>query len=273
MFWGKVLGAVAGFLFARIPGAIIGVLIGHWFDRGVAQDFSQRGAFGRYLFGTNRAVGDASFIYTLFAVLGHLAKAKGRVTEQDIAHASALMDRFYLQNDARREAQSAFREGKQPTFPLEQTLCDFKAAFYGNIEVLELFIEQLIRMALVDGKLDKTEYQVLLAAAKALGFNKFQLDQALMMQKAGFRFRRSQQQRYQQKSQHNDLDDAYQILGAHASDSDAEIKKTYRKLMSRHHPDKLAGQGVPEQVMKEAQQRTQEIQAAYETIKKHRGMR
>ncbi|HAD47251.1 MAG TPA: molecular chaperone DjlA, partial [Idiomarina sp.] len=63
------------------------------------------------------------------------------------------------------------------------------------------------------------------------------------------------------------------ILGVKESQSDAEIKKAYRKLMARHHPDKLASKGLPEEVMKEAQARAQDIQAAYDTIKQKRGMR
>jgi len=63
------------------------------------------------------------------------------------------------------------------------------------------------------------------------------------------------------------------VLGVTAQNSNAEIKKAYRKLMARHHPDKLASKGLPEEVMKQAQQRAQDIQAAYEKIKEKRGIR
>lgn len=276
MVWGKVIGALAGYLFLRIPGAVIGALIGHWFDRGMAQDFSRKGGFGQFLFGADKAVADANFLYTLFAVMGHLAKAKGRITEQDIAQASAVMTRLRLAGDAKEEAQNAFREGKQPTFPLTQVMKEFRDAFYGNKDVMQLFMEQLIALALNDGVLEKSEHEVLITVAKSLGFSRFQLDQWLMMQKAAFRFHQRQQQgqqRQQARTQQEDLQDAYQILGVEKQQSDAEIKKAYRKLMARHHPDKLASKGLPEEVMKEAQQRARDIQSAYETIKQARGMR
>jgi len=52
--------------------------------------------------------------------------------------------------------------------------------------------------------------------------------------------------------------------------SDQEIKRAYRKLMSQYHPDKLIGQGVPEDMIKVATEQAQEIQVAYDLIKKHR---
>lgn len=275
MIWGKVIGAVAGYLFLKIPGAVIGAFIGHWFDRGMAQDFNRKGGFGQFLFGADKAVADATFLYTLFAVMGHLAKAKGRVTDQDIAQVTELMDRLRLSGDARSEAQSAFREGKQPDFPLEKEVNAFREAFYGNRNVLQLFMEQLMALALNDGVLDKAEHEVLVTVGKNLGFTRFQIDQWLTMQKATFRFhqRHQQSQGQQQRNSADDIKDAYQVLGVTEQQSDAEIKKAYRKLMARHHPDKLASKGLPDEVMQEAQERARDIQAAYDTIKNKRDMR
>lgn len=276
MVWGKVVGALAGFAFMKWPGAILGVLIGHWFDRGMAQDFSKKGAWGRFLYGAEQAAGDANFIYTLFAVMGHVAKAKGQVTSSDIAQAQELMRRLNLGSDATREAQEAFREGKEPTFPLQQVMKDFSASFYGNRDVLQLFMEQLIGLALNDGILEKSEHEVLVNVAKSLGFTRFQLDQWLMMEKAAFRFHQHRRQQHQQQrktTSQDEINNAYEVLGVTAQNSNAEIKKAYRKLMARHHPDKLASKGLPEEVMKQAQQRAQDIQAAYEKIKEKRDIR
>ena len=64
--------------------------------------------------------------------------------------------------------------------------------------------------------------------------------------------------------------DYYDLLGT-ARDADAStIKKAYRKLMSEFHPDKLMGQGVPEDMVKVATERSQEIQAAHDLIKRDR---
>jgi len=53
--------------------------------------------------------------------------------------------------------------------------------------------------------------------------------------------------------------------------SDAEVKKAYRRLMSQNHPDKLVARGLPEEMMKVATEKTQEIKAAYEQVKAARG--
>ena len=56
-----------------------------------------------------------------------------------------------------------------------------------------------------------------------------------------------------------------------ASVSDAELKKTYRRLMSQHHPDKLVAKGLPDEMVQDATEKTQQIKAAYEMIRKTRG--
>ena len=66
------------------------------------------------------------------------------------------------------------------------------------------------------------------------------------------------------------IDDAYATLGVEPEASDAEVKKAYRRLMSRHHPDKLASRGMPESMRPVAEERTREIRRAYDAIKKHR---
>ncbi len=69
------------------------------------------------------------------------------------------------------------------------------------------------------------------------------------------------------------LQDAYAALGLKESATDSEVKKTYRRLMSENHPDKLMAKGVPDEMLKMATERSQEISTAYEVIKDSRGMR
>ncbi|MGL4506273.1 MAG: DnaJ domain-containing protein, partial [Aeromonas sobria] len=69
------------------------------------------------------------------------------------------------------------------------------------------------------------------------------------------------------------LKDAYQLLGVSESDSDQDIKRAYRKEMSKHHPDKLAAKGLPPEMMEMAKEKTQEIQQAWEWIREARGIR
>ena len=73
-----------------------------------------------------------------------------------------------------------------------------------------------------------------------------------------------------QASSADAIKEAYDALGVEASCSETELKRAYRKLMSQYHPDKLAGQGVPDEMIKVATERAQEVQAAYDTVKKAR---
>ena len=66
------------------------------------------------------------------------------------------------------------------------------------------------------------------------------------------------------------LQDAYHLLGVGDTVSDSELKKIYRRLMSQHHPDKLVSKGLPEQMIRDATEKTQQIKAAYELIRNSR---
>jgi DnaJ like chaperone protein len=68
------------------------------------------------------------------------------------------------------------------------------------------------------------------------------------------------------------LADAYAALGVTPEASPAEIKRAYRKLISQNHPDKLAARGLPESMRAVAEERSREINAAYDLIKDARGM-
>jgi len=66
------------------------------------------------------------------------------------------------------------------------------------------------------------------------------------------------------------VQNAYGVLGVSSSATDAEVKKAYRKLMSEHHPDKLVSKGLPEEMMQIAKEKAQEIQTAYDVVRKAR---
>jgi DnaJ like chaperone protein len=61
------------------------------------------------------------------------------------------------------------------------------------------------------------------------------------------------------------------VLGVAAGATDAEVKTAYRRLMNQHHPDKLVAKGLPEEMVALATEKTQEIKAAYDTVKAARG--
>jgi DnaJ like chaperone protein len=276
--WGKILGFIFGFMFLKIPGAILGLIVGHLFDKGYSQDFSQLGGFGRFFTDQGDLKRQAIFFHSLFASLGHLAKADGVVTQSEIAVATRLMDDMQLQGQARKEAQEAFREGKSADYPIADTLKSFYESCHGRRDILQVFLEILIQAAFADGRLSKEEYVVLEKVARPLGFRRSDLDYLVQMFEAEIRFRSGGQSRQsgragstQNTTSQPSVDDAYAILGVTASDDEKTIKRAYRKRMAEHHPDKLAAKGLPQQALDMAKAKTQDVQAAYELIKKARG--
>ena len=263
--WGKLLGLVFGFMFLKIPGAILGVIIGHYFDRAYSQNFSQLGGFARLFANPESFQQNAVFFNVLFALLGHIAKADGRVTADEIAVATHLMDELGLKSDARREAQNAFREGKAEDYPVENGLNELMEACHGRRDLLQIFLEILVQAALSDGRLTSPELNVLKKVAKQLRFSPADLDYFISSYQAQQRFRQSGQ--YRGAPSQTSIEDAYKILGVSPNDDEKTVKRAYKKRMSEHHPDKLAAKGLPEAAMEIAKQKTQSIQAAYTLIR------
>ncbi len=283
--YGKIVGALIGLAVLKLPGLILGLLIGYLFDKIYAQEFSNKGGFARFFSSQTSLQQQAIFFHALFSSLGHISKADGQVTQEEIAVATALMDNMQLSDGARKEAQQAFREGKEKDFPLEQMLSEFKAHCHSRRDVLQVFLEILISAACADGKITQQELLVLEKIAKSLGFQQKDLHFLISTYEAEQRFRssfhqqsaggsrsRQRQQQYQKYSSANSLQDAYKILGANESDDDKAIKRAYKKQMSLHHPDKLSAKGLPDQAIELAKNKTQDIQAAYELVKEKRGM-
>ncbi len=272
--WGKILGAFFGFLLGGPFGLLLGLFLGHKFDKARGSVFS-----GGFNSSGSQQERQAAIFHAAFAVMGHVAKAKGKVTQDEIRVASAIMDRMGLRGEARRQAQDAFREGKEHDFPLDDELYNVRRLCAGRPDLLQFFLEMQITAAFADGNLHPAEREILHRIAAALGFSSAQLEQRLRMQEAAFRFSQGGGGQYQQQGQwqaapsRDQLADAYQVLGIEETASAQEVKRAYRKLMSEHHPDKLVAKGLPPEMMEVAKQKTQEIQSAYELIRKEKGIK
>jgi DnaJ like chaperone protein len=115
------------------------------------------------------------------------------------------------------------------------------------------------------------EQRVLRRISEHLGFSLRQFQQLEAMVRAQRAFHAGGDRYQAAQPQRDLLAEAYAVLGVAASASNDEVKKAYRRLMNQHHPDKLVAKGMPEEMIKLATEKTQEIKAAYETIKKARG--
>lgn len=278
-FIGKIIGFFLGYkLLGGFFGGLLGVIIGHFVDK----KLYELGSVASSIFRNKPLTRQSLFMQTTFAVMGHISKAKGRVTENDIQLARNLMLRMKLDEALQKLAQNAFTLGKEESFPLRQAISEFREACGQRADLLRFFVEVQMQAALHDGQLDSKEQQILLTIAEILGMSRLQFEQMLAMLAAAQRFRfgfyhyqqqggYQQQGNYQQSYSGASLNDAYSVLGVSANDDQNTVKRAYRKLMNEHHPDKLVAKGLPPEMMDVAKEKAQQIQAAYDLICKQKG--
>lgn len=257
---GKIIGAFIG-LFAGGPfGLVLGFLVGNAFDQMYARQESPSG---------QRGASQNAFFRVTFLLMGQLAKSDGRVSESEIEQARFIMDQMGLNEKQRLEAIEYFNEGKSPHLDLQKELQHFMRAVGHRGSLIQMFLEILLSMAYADGQLSLQEKYLLDRVCRTLGIS------ALQFELIHTRVRASQEQfrgrfNEQFRHSHDEVKIAYGVLGVKEDATDAELKTAYRKLMSQHHPDKLVAKGLPEEMMRLAKEKTQEIQTAYDKIKKAR---
>ena len=184
-------------------------------------------------------------------------------------HTERIISQMGLNHDQRKEAIALFRQGAAPEFQLEPALARFVEVCGSVKQLQQTLLLYLISLAMADHKVDESEMRVLHRIAALLGYGTAQVEQLLRMAQAQEQFHNQQNGGFAPQAG-TTLDDAYAALGVGRNASDKEVKHAYRKLMSENHPDKLIAQGVPEDMVKLATEKSQEIQAAYEMVKKSR---
>ena len=258
MWQGKLIGALIGFWIDRIPGAIIGAFIGHLFDAGRVQRAGS----------ANTADVQQAFFRATFQVMGHVAKADGHVSPQEIQAARAVMAQFRLPEPDVRRAIDLFTEGKAADFPLQNTLAALARLLANRLDLRLMFVQIQLQTCYLGGSLNDSSRTLLRRVCDALNVSQYQFAQMeamLHMQHQGGSST--------QRSSASALDEAYQVLGVAKTASDAEVTKAYRRLMNQNHPDKLVAKGLPESMMKAAEEKTRSIRSAYETICAARGIK
>jgi DnaJ like chaperone protein len=270
MKWiGKLTGGLIGLAFGPI-GVAIGVMLGHQFDQAQEHDAEAGAPPG------DVAAISQRFFRATFRVMGYVAKADGRVSEQEIAAARGVMADLRLDTAQVREAIALFTAGKQPDFDLAGELAELRAACRGRADILRIFLEIQVRAALAGNNLEGPVRPIMrriAAATRVSDLELAQIETVLRIQRGGF---------YQQRPGNGQdsgsaagaesLAQAYRVLETEAGASDAEVVKAYRRQLNRHHPDKLKANGLPESMLGHAKQRTQQIIEAYELIRARRGM-
>jgi DnaJ like chaperone protein len=180
-------------------------------------------------------------------------------------------------------AMGYFSEGKQPGFDLDAALRLLRGAIAAHPDLANFFVEIQLQAALAGDGLSELPRARLRRVAMLLGLGpaEFARLESILRWSQGTAGARSGPA----GSAHNGasaaggfageerLAQAYSVLVAEPGMTDEQIVKAYRRQMSRHHPDKLQANGLPDSMLERAKERTQQIQAAYELIRARRGMR
>lgn len=257
MSWnGIFLGALIGLLLTRSAwGAVAGAIIGYMLDPTAG---SRRAA------ARGGAAVSSEFFRTTFEIMGHVAKSDGRVSEAEIGAARALMREFQLNAADVNAAIACFQTGKTPGFDAELAVDRLREVCGLRYDLLRTFVDLQLRAALAGNGLSPPARRILSGIAARLGLPAAEF--AAM--EASLRARQGTG-----PGKAVNLAECYAELEVDASIGDQELVKAYRRQMSRHHPDKLVANGLPESMAQMAKEKTQRIQEAYEHIRAARGMR
>ena len=255
-WWGTLIGGAFGYLIGGPIGALLGASFGNAFA-GAARRTDARGALGFDAGPSRRERAQLAFFAATFSVMGQVAKADGRVSPEEIRLAEQVMDQLGLDAEQRRAARALFNEGKSGRFRLDDVLDQLRSECLRGSNIRRMFLEIQFQAAWADGGLHPEERSLLQHVAARLGLSR--ADYIEIERMFGSAASAS--------AGGPSLGTAYETLGVSPDAPDDEVKRAYRRQMNRHHPDKLAAKGLPEEMMRAATERTQQIKTAWETVK------
>jgi DnaJ like chaperone protein len=242
---GKILGGGLGLILGGPLGALLGAAAGH--------AFIDQGLSGARLSTTERR--QTAFFVAVFAMLGKMAKADGRVSPQEIAVVEAFMrDNLRLGSDARKLGISVFNEAKTDETPFVDYARQAGKMFANEPDLCLLLFQVLYALAMADGELHPQEDRLLKEALRPLGLRASVYEDL----RGGKRTRRAPGKAV--------LAEYYEVLGISAEATDTEVKKAYRRAAREFHPDTVIAKGLPEEFVKFAEEKFKQVGAAYEAI-------
>ncbi len=251
----KFILAVAGYLvFKGIGGAIFGFFVGSLVDQ--YQQLKKKG----FQPGGQNASGEDMFSYyqkrtsthdfgtMLIALSAAIMRADGKVLKAELDYVKAFFSQQFGPNFSVNHLQTLKRFLDSDDIPLEQICGDIRMRTQEEVRVQLLYY--LFGIAKADGSVSETELLLIQRIANLLGVSLPDFESVKNMF-------------------YRDVNSDYKVLEIEASATDEEVKKAYRKMAIKYHPDKVASLG--EEFQKGAKEKFQKIQEAYENIKKTRG--
>ncbi|MDP5231315.1 MAG: TerB family tellurite resistance protein [Cellulophaga sp.] len=197
---------------------------------------------------TTRPVSPADFELNLLSLCSLVIKADGNVSASEMEY----VQRYFVSTYGKEKANAIFRTFNEVIKKREisaQRICDYMN-LRTSIEVRLQLVHFLFGIAQADGTVSAAEINKIEEIARFLriGRSSFESVKAMFIKKA---------------------DNAYKILEIEKSATDDEVKKAYRTMAKKYHPDRVNTEN--EAIKKGAEEKFKEVQIAYETIQKERG--
>ena len=228
---------------------------------------------------------EEQFLWYLFSMLAKLAKADGHVSEREVRTAEKVFDCFDFAARRRKFCARVFNEAKDSS----RSIFSYARLFRRNIddEATRLFVYELLwDVACSDGYLHPEEKRILREICQHLGIEEsyFSINYRRRMatfteqgesreessRRSSRRSERTYERAYQSGS--SSILEAYAILGCEPNASAVELKSAYRAAAMKYHPDRLRQNGVPEEMIAKATDKMAQLNAAWDDIRKSRGI-
>lgn len=242
-------------------GAFLGVIAGHAVDRSRGHGHGAE----RIEHWTEETPGQhtysqeerqIAFSIAVIVLGAKLAKVDGVVTRAEV---DAFKEIFRIPPEDVPEVAKVFDEARHDSTGFEPYARQAAELFSHQSHVLEELLGGLILMAKASGMVSPHERSYLRSVANIFGFSERTFNCILASHLGGIGG--------------SDKIDPYAVLGIQRRASDADIKKTYRQLIRKNHPDTLIAQGMPSEFVAVANGKMAAINAAYDIIEKERGLR
>ncbi|MGB5387454.1 MAG: TerB family tellurite resistance protein [Eudoraea sp.] len=237
--------AIVGYFLFRLPGAILGFLIGSFLDN-LNSGSGSRTVFSDF---TRQQVSPADFELNLLSLCSIVIKADGQVSQRELDY----VRQYFLSTYGKDKANAIFKTFNEVIKNREisaQRICTYlnqRTRYEVRLQLLHF----LFGIAQADGAISNPEIEKIkeIAAYLRVGRQDFESIKAMFIKSA---------------------DNAYKILEIEKGVSDDEVKKAYRKMAKKYHPDKVITKN--EAIKKGAEEKFKEVQRAYEQIQKERGI-
>lgn len=242
---GKIIGAGLGWAFGGPLGALLGGIIGNQFDT-VAEN-RERGFRKQVPPHTQQG---GAFAAALLALFAHVSRVDGQVTKQEVLHVKQWLIRRFGAGEA-ADMMQMYREILQQQFDIAAITAQIKSNmdYYSRLELTRLLVE----IAKSDNALHPAEIKAITQIASGLGISAADLKSLFGVTGTA-------------RAAQNE----YEVLGLPPSSSDEEVKRRYRELVKKYHPDRVSHLG--EEFAKLAQEKFVTLQGAWEIIRKERGI-